>query len=158
MKLSKKILIQTALLSIIFFVFGQFAYIKLFGIFEPQVNGILFQITEGGGKVKTSILFSLVAALIPILALFTWLVAPVISSAKRFASAAIMMVFIIAAIIVRHEEVKTYFESLAKNLVAANNNITITYRIDPVNFVYYMFAGLCIGCVVSYFLFKERRR
>jgi hypothetical protein len=158
MKLSKKILIQTVLLSVILFVLGQFVYVKLFGIFEPQVDGILFQITEGGGKMKTSILFSLVAALIPILALFTWLLAPVISSAKRFASAAIIIVFTVSAIVVRHEEVKTYFTRIAKNLVASNNNMTFKYPIDPVNFVYYMFAGLCIGCVVSYFLFKERRR
>ncbi|MGH2565359.1 MAG: hypothetical protein ACRDE5_12640, partial [Ginsengibacter sp.] len=70
----------------------------------------------------------------------------------------IIIVFIISSIVVRHEEVKTYFNSIAKKLVASNNNMTFTYPIDPVNFVYYMLAGLCIGCIVSYFLFKERAR
>lgn len=156
MKLSKKILLLTALLSVILFALGLMVYEKLFALFEPQVDGIVFQITEGSGTFKTSLLFSLAAALIPRLTVLTWQLGPIISSTKRFASVVTILIFIVTAIVVRHEEVKTYFNSIAKKLVASNNNMTFTYPIDPVNFVYYMLAGLCIGCIISYFLFKER--
>jgi hypothetical protein len=58
---------------------GQFLFVPAFKFFEPQVDGILFQITERNTTLKTSLLFSLLLALIPILVLLTWRVAGIIS-------------------------------------------------------------------------------
>jgi hypothetical protein len=157
MKLSAKKLIQIVIVSIALFILGQLVFIRLFGFFEPNVDGILFQVTEMNKKMKTSILFSLTLVFIPLLIILTWRLAPIISITKKIASALSILVFIIAAIFLRHQEVKTFFIKVVKPIVLVNNKTNVIYPIDPVNFVYYMLAGLCVGCLVSYFLFRQNK-
>ncbi len=130
---------------------------QAFKFFEPQGVGILLQITEHNATVKTSILFSFTLALIPILMVLTWRLAHIISLNKKIASALVILIFIIIGIFARHQEVKIYFTSVVKPAVLINGKTSITYSIDPVNFVYYIFSGLCIGCIISYILFKKKR-
>lgn len=157
MKFSAKKFIQIVIVSIAFFILGQLVFIRLFEFFEPGVEGILFRVTEINKKMKTSILFSLTLVFIPLLTILTWRLAPIISITKKIASALSILIFIIAAIFLRHEEVKTFFIRVVKPIVLANNKTNVTYPIDPVNFVYYMLAGLCVGCLVSYFLFRQNK-
>ena len=157
MKLSAKIFIQIVIVSIALFILGQLVFIRLFEFFEPNVDGILFQVTEINRRIKTSILFSLTLVFIPLLTIVTWRFAPIISITKKIASALSILIFIIVAIFLRHQEVKTFFIRVIKPIVLVNNKTNVTYPIDPVNFVYYMLAGLCIGCLVSYFLFRQNK-
>jgi hypothetical protein len=135
---------------------GQLLFDKAFNFFEPHVDGILFQIIERSSILKTSILFSLSVALIPILIVLTWRLAHIISINKKIASALMILIFIAIGIFARHQEVKIYFTTVVKPALLTNGRTSITYPIDPVNFVYYIFAGLFIGCIVSYILFKKR--
>ena len=157
MKPSAKTFIQIVIVSIALFILGQLVFIRLFEFFEPNVDGILFQVTEINRRIKTSILFSLTLVFIPLLTIVTWRFAPIISMTKKIASALSIIIFIIIAIFLRHQEVKTFFIRVIKPIVLANNKTNVTYPIDPVNFVYYMFAGLCVGCLVSYFLFRQNK-
>ena len=157
MKPSAKTFIQIALFSIALFIFGQLVFTRLFEFFEPNIDGIRFQVTEMNKKMKTSILFSLTLVFIPVLTILTWRLAPIISRTKKIASALSILVFIIAAIFLRHQEVKTFFIRVVKPIVLVNNKTNVTYPIDPANFVYYILAGLCVGCLVSYFLFRQNK-
>jgi hypothetical protein len=136
---------------------GQLLFDKAFNFFEPHVDGILFQIIERSSILKTSILFSLSVALIPILIVLTWRLAHIISINKKIASALMILIFIAIGIFARHQEVKIYFTTVVKPALLTNGRTSITYPIDPVNFVYYIFAGLFIGCIVSYILFKKKK-
>jgi len=138
------------------FAMGQLLFVNAFKFFEPKIDGILFQIKESSESVKTSILFSLSFALIPILIVLTWRLTPITSLNKKLFSALLVLVFIVIAIIARHEEVKTYFTTVVKPAVLTNGRTSITYPIDPVNFVYYITSGLFIGCAVSYVLFRPK--
>ena len=157
MKPSTKKFIQIVVVSIVLFILGQLVFIRLFEFFEPNVDGILFQVTEIHRKIKTSILFSLTLVFIPLLTIVTWRLAPIISITKKIASASSILIFIIVAIFLRHQEVKTFFIRVIRPIVLVNNKTNVTYPIDPVNFVYYMLAGLCVGCLVSYFLFRQNK-
>jgi len=147
----------TFIVSIALFALGQLLFVKAFNFFEPQVDGILFQITEHSATLKTSVLFSLSIALIPILIVLTWRIGHIISLNKKIGSALLSLIFIGLGIFARHQEVKIYFTTVIKPALLTNGRTSVSYPIDPVNFVYYIFAGLFIGCVVSYIFFKKRK-
>ncbi len=155
MKYTKPLFIL--LLSTILFVLGQAVFIGLFGFFEPKIDGITFQIIERRMGLKTSILFSITLALVPVLVVLTWQLSPVISAGKRLASVLIILIFMISAIGIRHQEVKTFFNTVVKKIILSNGSHAVNYPIDPVNFVYYMIGGLCTGCIVSFFLFRRKK-
>ena len=154
---SKTIYIWTFVVSIALFALGQLLFARAFNFFEPHVDGILFQITEHSSVLKTSILFSLSVALIPILIVMTWQLAHIISVNKKIASALMILIFIAIGIFARHQEVKIYFTTVVKPALLTNGRTSIAYPIDPVNFVYYIFSGLFIGCIVSCILFKKKK-
>lgn len=139
-------------------VFGQLLFVEIFKFFEPQVDGILFQITERNATVKTSVLFSILLFLIPIFIILTWRLAHIISANKKIASALFILLFITLGIFVRHKEVKTYFTIVVKPALLTKDKTTIIYPIDPINFLYYMFAGLIIGCILAFVFFKQKNK
>ncbi len=139
-------------------VLGQLLFVEIFKFFEPQVDGILFQITERNATVKTSVLFSILLFLIPIFIILTWRLAHIISANKKIASALFILLFITLGIFVRHKEVKTYFTIVVKPALLTKDKTTIIYPIDPINFLYYMFAGLIIGCILAFVFFKQKNK
>ena len=156
MKSFKIIYIQTGLLSIALFILGQFISFTVFQFFEPKVDGITFQITEHNGKIKASLLFSLLLGLIPVLTILTWKLGRIASLNRKIASIFTILIFLVIPILIRHTAVKSYLAGLSKRLIAQKTNMT--YPIDPINFVYYMFIGLCFGYIISYFLFRTKRK
>ena len=130
----------------------------MFKFFEPHVDGILFQITERNGTLNTSILFSLFLCLIPISITLTWKLAPIISLNKKIASALFILIFIAIGIFLRHQEVKIYFTTVVKPALLINGKTSVIYPINPINFVYYMFAGLIVGCILAFAFFKEKKK
>lgn len=148
------VFLRVLLLSVALFVLGQVAFTGLFEFFEPKIEGILFQVP--GPFSRTSLLFSFVLACIPVLLLSIWRFAPIISSTKKIASLVTVFIFMAIGILLRRQSVKIYFIKVVKPVVAPNSNMHVLYPIDPIRFVYYIIAGLCIGCIVSYFLFRQK--
>ena len=68
-----------------------------------------------------------------------------------------ILIFIAIGIFARHQQVKIYFTTVIKPALLTNGKTSVTYPIDPVNFVYYIFSGLFIGCIVSYISFKKKK-
>lgn len=158
MKYSKASIIQTAIISAALFITGLLVFEKLFNFFEPRVTGVIFHVTEVGGKVSTSLLFALALALIPVFLLMVWQLTPIVTVNKKLLSVLIVFVLMVVAIWIRQRSVKSYYTSLSKNPALANFSNGQQYPIDPVNLVYYMFLGLCIGSMLCYFLFRPRKK
>jgi len=152
----KPIYVQVLLIAAILFVLGQFIYVPFFGFAEPKIEGILFQIIERKGNIKTSLLFSLTLASIPVLSVMVWRLGPVASPIKRFAILVTILFFMVMAILVRQLEVKTFFIRAVKPVILPKDGAELRYPIDPVNFVFYMFAGLCIGAIISWISFRQK--
>jgi hypothetical protein len=136
-------------------VVGQLLFVKSFKLFEPQVEGILFQITEHQATLKTSILFSLLLFLIPIFIVFTWRLSHIISLNRKIASALFILIFIVIGIFARHQEVKIYFTTVVRPALLTNGKTNVIYPIDPKNFIYYMFAGLLTGSILAFIFFRQ---
>ena len=153
---SGKIFISTLIPAIVLFVLGQLVSTDFFQFLEPNVHGVLFQITELKGNIKTSLLFSLTLAFIPILLLLTWRLSSINLLSKKIGSGLTTLIFILIAIWIHRQAVKSYFTRIDKNLISVEDNKNVIYPIDPAPFVYYMFAGLLFGCIASYFLFRQR--
>jgi len=158
LKISKNIYIWTLGFSIILFVLGQLLFVKAFKLFEPQIDGIFFQIIEHKATLKTSTCFSLLLFLIPIFIALTWRLGYITSLNKKIASTLFILIFVTIGIFARHQEVKIYFTTVVKPALLTNGKTSIIYPIDPLNFVYYMFAGLIIGSILAFVLFKQRKK
>jgi len=156
MKSSKKEVILAGLIAIAFFILGQLLWSNLFKFFEPKIKGIEFRIIESNSKtIKTSLLVSLTLALIPILTVLIWRLGSIISSTRRIAVSLTILAFIAIGIMIRHAAVRAYFTRIANNINPSKEKDVI-YPLDP-DFGYYMFAGLCIGFIVSYLLFRQKK-
>ena len=157
LKTSNTIYFWTVWFSIILFVLGQLLFVGAFIIFEPQIDGLYFQIIEHRATLKTSTCFSLVLFLIPIFTTVTWRLALITSLKRKIASAFLILLFIAVGIYARHLEVKKYFTTVVKPALLTNGKTSFSYPIDPRNFVYYMFGGLIIGSLLSVILFSQRK-
>ena len=144
-------------ISIILFIVGQFLFYPFFGLVEPKIDGIVFHIIESDRKIKTSILFSFLLSLMAILISIMWSIGRIISPIKRIASVFTVLVIISIAVFIRHTEVKAYFTRVVRPTILTNGITSLPYPINPVNFVYYMFGGLIVGIIISYFLFRQSR-
>lgn len=156
MKSRTPTIIALLAISILLFLIGQIAFTSFFQFAEPNVAGISFQVTDGGGVIKTSLIFSCTLLLIPILVYLLWRVTPINSSRRRIASLLIVLLFISLGIFVRHQEVKTYFVRVVRPALLTKGKAQIDYPIDPINFVYYLIGGLCLGLITSWLLLKHK--
>jgi hypothetical protein len=140
------------------FIVGQLIFKPFFEFFEPKFDLITFNVIEIQKGIRTSLLFSSTLFLIPFFILFTWRLSHVNASRKKTESVLIILVFIAASLWIKHIEVKAYYTYLLhNNLIYLKDNLPVDAPIDPVNFVYYMFGGLCIGCVFSFFLIRQKK-
>lgn len=139
------------------FLLGQLFFVKFFHFAEPSIPGIAFQVIERPAPIKTSILFSLTLALIPILLVCIWRLRYIVSPLKKILSIITIFIFLAFSIFLRHEAVKIYFTTVVKPVIAPNDTMNINYPIDPVRFVYNMLCALVISCIALYCLFAFRR-
>lgn len=157
MKLTRKLYIRVLIISVALFIVGQLIFKPFFEFFEPKFDLITFNVIEIQKGIRTSLLFSSTLFLIPIFILLTWQLAQVTASRKKTEYVLIILVFIAASLWIRHIEVKAYYTYLLhNNLIYIKDILPVNAPIDPVNFVYYMFGGLCIGCIFSFLLLRRR--
>jgi hypothetical protein len=157
MKPTRQLYIRILLISVTLFILGQFIFKPFFEFLEPGFDLITFNVIEIQKGIRTSILFSLTLFLIPIFILLIWRLSQVTTPSKKTESVFVILFFIAASLWIRHIEVKSYYTYLLhNNLIYLKDNLPVNAPIDPVNFVYYMFGGLCIGCIFSYFLVRQK--
>ena len=156
MKRHYNLIIRIALISIALFTIGEFLFSQIFSFFEPNIDGIFFQITDYRGKLQTSFLFSLLLAFMPVIIILAWQFGPVRSPFRRGCFITITLAVTMAAVFLRHMEVKTYFSRVVRPDLLAQNRLPMQYPINPVNFVYYMIGGFLIGIIISFFLFRQK--
>ena len=156
MNFSKSTIIITLVVSFLFFLAGRFFYRPIFSFFEPEIKGITFEIISADRRLKTSMLFSIIAAFIPLVTVFAWTCLS-ISAFKRLISGIIILLCISFAIFARDMAVKHYFNSLVSKLLASKNTQHFLYPIDPRNFVYKIMMGYGAGILISCLLFFKKK-
>lgn len=157
MKNNKPVLIQTLLVSLTFFLIGLLCYEIIFSFFEPDIQGITFKIISADSPLKTSLLFSIICGLIPLITVFIWVLL-VLSPLKRIISFLLITACISFSIFLRHQAVKIYFNSIVKKLLQSNKTEHFLYSIDPRHFVYNIIVGFCVGCLLSCLLVFGKKK
>jgi len=150
MKYSKTAILLIILSSFILFAFGFLEFDKISDILLPKIEGGGYQVVEVNGTFKMGFFFSIVLALAPYLIHLTWVLSPITAVNKKLISILIVFTCMTLAIIVRREMIILYFAQFTKMPPSI-----INMPIDKVKYHYYLFAGLCIGCVISYFIFRK---
>ncbi len=142
------------LASLVFFIAAMTLFTQLLMLLEPAIDGIDFVITGS----RTSFLFSLTAAFIPILTVLTWRVSRIDSLNRRIFSAAIIIFSMATALLARHQQVKIYFTRVVRPMLLTEGKTHVIYPIDPRNFVYYLLGGLLVGCLLSNLILRQKNR
>ena len=154
----KPVFIQTLLVSLMFSLLALLCYRIVFAFFEPTIQGITFKIISEERILKTSVLFSIVCGLIPLITVFIWIYLS-LSTLKKIISSLLIIACISFSIFLRHQAVKTYFNSIVNRLLQSKNTQHFIYPIDPRHFVYHIIIGFSVGCLVSCLLaFGKRNR
>jgi hypothetical protein len=156
MKRTGNIWIRTAILSILLFVIGKLLFARLFGFFEPHIDGIDFRIRELDQFINTSTLFSLMLVLICFVMVFMWKFAPVVAAIRKIISVMIVLLFMSTGIGLRHFQVRNYFIRVVKPYFLSKGQFKVDYPIDPRNFVYYMAAGFCMAFIIAWLFLKQK--
>lgn len=157
MKQTKKTVFFAVLLSIALFALGLFTFDEFIYLVLPDAGGVSYHVTDLNRELWTTLSFSLVIGLMPILVLATWMLAPIVSTNKKCASMIIVIICTVLAIFARKQMLSSYFSGVSKNFSLSPDKIDIGYLIDQMNFEYYIFLGSCMGCLISYFLLREKR-
>ncbi|MFT3980792.1 MAG: hypothetical protein QM687_10010 [Ferruginibacter sp.] len=139
----------------------------LFLVFAFYFSGTLIEwLLPGGAKehygastvsgpFKTTILFSLAIALIPLFLLFTWRLAPITSLQKRMASIAIAITAVGLGIVLRQQMLRSYFSRSLTSI--AGYDLNASFPLNKVHFEFYILGGLIIGCIVSALYLKDKK-
>lgn len=157
MKHVKITIILTIFISIALFVVAFFSFGTIYESLLPRVNNGFYQASEFIGLFDTSLVPALVIGLIPLLIWTTWRLANITSNRQKILSISIVIICITLAVLVRREMIKFYFAGLTGKTETINGKIYVSFPLNKVNFEFYMYGGLIIGCLISYLLFRQRK-
>ncbi len=157
MKSSKIEVLLAFFISLILFVSVYFAFSDLFEFMLPKADNGYYSETDFFEHFRIALVFSLVFGLMPFFLLLIWRVTPIISKKQKMISILIILASITLSILVRQQMIRSYFSTMARGLNTANEKFTVNYPISKINFEFYLFIGLCIGCIISYSVFKQKK-
>lgn len=153
-----KTFMLAVILSILMFFAGLFLYGGIVELLLPDVDKVFYQDVEAKGIFGNSFLFSFLLALMPIFIVCTWGLCRAYKKADRFSIASIAIVFTFLAVFVRQHILAAYLKRLSLSSEMAPDDLTISYPLNRLNFEWYMFAGLCAGCIIASILYRRKRK
>ena len=154
----KKTLLPVILSSIVLFILTLIQFEKLFLQIIPRIENLQFQTTNIGSQFKLGLFFSIIIGLIPILLYLTWRIGRIEIKKRRIFSGLIVITFMTIAIIFRQQLIKLKFQGLINLKTQTGETIYNSLNIEDLHFEYYLFGGLILGCIVSFFSLKTNIR
>ncbi len=152
-----KTFMLAAILSILLFFAGLFLYGAIVKLLLPDEDRVFYQEMGAKGVLATSFLFSLLLALMPIFIVCTWGLCKASNQSDRFSIASIVIVFTFLAVFVRQHLLTAYLKKLSFSTEMSPDDLTISYPLYRLNFEWYMFAGLCAGCIIACILYRRKK-
>jgi hypothetical protein len=156
MKQVKSIILVTSL-SITFFVIGLLYFEHLFEAMLPDIDNVRYQTNSFGGQFRTKLMVVLVLALVPVFVSITWRYAPIVSKGKKLISVIAVIACMVLAIVVRQQMLAAYLFLPSNSSTAMPATAGLLYPVDKLYFEYCLFAGLCIGSLIAWFLLGQKK-
>jgi hypothetical protein len=143
------------LLFIAFFFIGLFTARDFFYLTMPD-NGITYVIDSMTMVIVDLFIYSLTIGLLPICCILTWKKAHINTIKKRIFSVVILLVFIVTGALIGYNITVYEGEKLkAEALKKVSDNTEISGKSETAN---YMFLGLIVGSITSYFLLRKKAK
>jgi hypothetical protein len=138
------------IVSIVLFIVGLMCWGRIFAWLLPKAGDVVWQMEHLSDGFRSSLIFGLTLALIPVGAILLWKFAPINRPGKRAISICILLAGIVLSIYVRRELIE--FVS-----VSPIPDIKMHVPVSQAKFDIYALAGLISGCAVAWLLLKEKR-
>ena len=149
-------------LSIVFFVVAFITAKYFFGWILFSSKDVIFISSTLTDAFRQTFFYSLVVGLIPITIILLWQVTPVVSVKARLISCLVIIAFIFLAGFLRYQWVKVlayrFRETVKETYVSKEADIQAIFPISRVHMEIYILAGLLIGTVVVFFIFRNKKR
>lgn len=162
MKISKKIIIITVLLSIALLFTGFQCYRLFFNWVLPNVEGVAYQSNSVTRQFSLSLIYSLIIASIPVATILLWKHANIRTATKRILVPLILIFFLAATTIYRQIAFRADVLELAeyKQLFKEQNNEVFKeyISIDSLHIEKYMLFGLVAGIIVVFLQWRKRNK
>ncbi|MBI1783349.1 MAG: hypothetical protein HYR66_18595 [Sphingobacteriales bacterium] len=158
MRISRTVIIFVILVSLVLFVTGIYTYDFLFEWIRPKSENLKFSINSLGWPFRNMIVYSGMFALIPVSGLLMWKYAPVFSVGRRCINIAIVVFCVAISLIIKKIYLAfayRYYYDDVKTL--SGEKLIFNTPIEDLNFTNYMFLGIIVGSVCSYFLLKQSK-
>lgn len=123
----------------------------------PLTGGVTYRVNTVQAPFYSVFIFSIVLALIPLLLFVTWEVAGIQAFKHKLISVAIVITCSLLAIIIRRQMIKLELKSSISKNNFQGNQYDISFPLDNVYFEYYALGGMITGCLIAYFIFKNKK-
>lgn len=143
--------------SLILLYLGMMFYGNVLELMLPIVGDTKYQVNTVQGLFYQVLIFSFVLALIPWLLFITWKVANIKVLKQKLISVAIVTACVLLAIIVRRQLIKSELKDLNSISNIWGEKYGVSFPIANLHFEYYMLGGIVAGCLVIYFIFKNKK-
>ena len=153
---NKTTLIVIIVSSIVLFILTLTQFENFFELLIPNIENIRYETTKIDTFFRLALFFSAVFGLFPILLYLTWQLAKIETTKRRIFSGLIITLCIVLAVLLRQTLIKSTFNGLINLKTQTGETIHNSFNIENLDFEYYLLGGLILGCVVSFFTFKEK--
>ena len=142
-------------MSVTFFIASFLLIPGISNLLIPKIENLNFY-SDLNGQFKLQLYFSVIIGIAPIFLYFTWKLAKIIDKTQKLLSLIFVFIFMGISIFTRQQILKYKFKNLPKLRTETDEIITNLYNIKSLNYEYYLFTGLLLGCITSYLVFNNK--
>ena len=152
----RKAIIISIILSIVLLIVGFYWYGDILDWSLPRIKGVTYNADSFGEAFFDNVGFAVILALVPLTTVLCWKYYPISSKRNQMLSAALIVacvggVAVIKIIMFRMQA------NLYLNNFYSSTQLKVVIPMKEATFVRYMIFGLIAGCVINYFLLKDRK-
>ena len=153
----KTTLFLTILASLVLFILTFTQFKKLLEFLMPRTENLQYHYTHITTQFKLTLFFSIIIGLTPLFLILTWRLGRIDKTVRRIYSGFIVVFLMSISIALKYYLVKLTLYRITDLKTKTSETINNSFAIEDLNFESYLLAGLILGCIVSYFLFKKNR-
>jgi hypothetical protein len=156
--------ILTIISSIILLIIGFYTWNSLFTLLLPKIGEVKYLSDSFTWGFRSSLIFGLSLAIIPILLSLVWKLTPVKNTQSKLLSSGIVLFVMAASLFSRREMIKFRAKNLMPEMGSFYSDhgeliqkpILVGIPLDSLNFEYYALIGVMVGCIVSFLMLRKK--
>lgn len=144
------------LLSITLFITSFLILPKISNLLIPKIENLSFYSSNLSDQFKLNLYLSAIIGITPVFLYFTWRLAKISNKSQKLLSFILVFISMGLSIFARQQFLKYEFRKLPILRTQTDEIITNSLPTKYLNYEFYLFIGLVLGCVTSYLIFKNK--